>query len=442
MPKVLSRVWLPTLLFVGIPLWLEGVGRVGQPEGFLVPGWYTLPLIALLVTPLAWWRLACRGPHMARQGAWAGTVIAVILCLAPTVYLVVSTAESGPGDGFVLLAIASITMAWGVALPAGGAMGALLGWLQRAQARHATSTERAAIDAQALEVEPTVRPAHRSPLQQWLDRGTRRQVLRVTGLLSTLPLLLVAAILFICIRWKQSEIRVEVARATSPNGKWTAVSSHYGYPWGGSHHFDVRINPANQDQAAGAVVWESDRVPVSRFQWCGSDSVVVSVDVHHDEFAAGLIRTIQTHEVHGIVARTEVKLDPPFLMVSNPTKPDDLVVGSGDIHLNAHRVKDGDSTIISATIHNLGLRPALGVRVEISDDRLGIAIGKQTIDIAAGGARTIEIPWRASEPDTHSIAVRVSPYIFPEEASYTNNYAVLTVVLGREMSPDSLVDGR
>jgi hypothetical protein len=424
---------------VGLLLGVEGLGRRGPMEGLLVPGWYTLPLIALVATPIAWWRIACRGPHAGRQGALAGAILGGIFSLAPTTYVVTSIAFHGPGDLTGLVAVWMVFLAWVVALPVGAALGAVGGLALRPPGGHAATFDREQGGAAPPGRSSSSGDNTRSGWRRWLDQGERRPFLRVAALLLALPLILLLSIGFIAIQWKRAEVRVEDARVTSPNGTWVAASYSYSYRWTQAHHrFDVRLCRAGAPPVRGSLFWESEKVPVTSLRWSGNDSVVVSATIHNDEYVAWLKSTIKAHTAHDVVGRTDITLDPPFLMVSNPSKPDDLALDNDDIQLSKDPVFAGDSTMIRATVHNLGLRPAIGVRVDFDDDRLGDAIGKRTIDIVAGGATTIEMPWQPALPDTHVIAVRVSPFSFPSEESYTNNYAELRLVLGQSWRRDSM----
>jgi hypothetical protein len=179
-------------------------------------------------------------------------------------------------------------------------------------------------------------------------------------------------------------------------------------------------------------VWDSAKVPITSLEWTDQDSLLVHVDMHNDEFVPWLKSTIRTHEVRGVPMRTVIKLTPDYLMVTNPRLPDDLQVRPEDIQLSEVPVSVGDSVMIHATIHNVGLRPAMGVEVEVSDDRFEVLLGKPKVDIPAGGLASIDVPWVPAAPDTHLLAVRVDAYVFPSEADYKNNFARVPLVVAKQ----------
>jgi hypothetical protein len=108
----------------------------------------------------------------------------------------------------------------------------------------------------------------------------------------------------------------------------------------------------------------------------------------------------------------------------------DLSVDSLDIYLSKNLVVADDSVSVFVTVHNHGPSAAMGVLVTVTDERTFDELGTATLDIAANGSATAQLPWRLAEPDTHRLHVSVSPYGPPSEASLANNAANRTVILG------------
>jgi len=106
----------------------------------------------------------------------------------------------------------------------------------------------------------------------------------------------------------------------------------------------------------------------------------------------------------------------------------DLAVSADEIQLSENPPVAGDTLTVSATVHNNSSKAALGVEVELRDRRADTVLGTSTVDLAAGGAVTVQVPWVPAPPDSHEIEVKVSPYVL-DESDYVNNTAVRTFVL-------------
>lgn len=122
----------------------------------------------------------------------------------------------------------------------------------------------------------------------------------------------------------------------------------------------------------------------------------------------------------------------------------DLSVAANDISFVPNLFNAGDSVEVHAIIRNGGSEDATDAKVSVRDRRTGGTIGVSTTTIQAGGQATIQVPWQVAAPDTHEIEVSVSPYVFASEASYANNVAARTVVLGTTtgVGPRQLGSGR
>jgi sugar lactone lactonase YvrE len=118
------------------------------------------------------------------------------------------------------------------------------------------------------------------------------------------------------------------------------------------------------------------------------------------------------------------------------TNSTDLSAAANKIWITPNLFHAGDSVTVHATIHNAGTGAAMGVKVELRDQRIGLLLGTSTVDIASGSDVTVEAPWKPAAPDTHTIEVVVSPYAVELEADYTNNVATRTVVLGTPVGVD------
>jgi len=108
----------------------------------------------------------------------------------------------------------------------------------------------------------------------------------------------------------------------------------------------------------------------------------------------------------------------------------DLAVDSLDIVLSKNLVVAGDSVSVSATVHNHGPDAAMGVTVTVTDRQTFEELGRDTVDIPAGGSASVQVPWHVAAPNAHRIQVSIAPLASPAEVSLANNSAVRTVVLG------------
>ena len=131
MREMISRTWLPTLLFA-FPIfvfeWIHG-GVSPPPVG-------TLTAIAIVVVPPTWWYTAAvREAVEVGRGAASGALCGAVIVLIPAFYVMIVAAVKGPGDGpgglvaaagFVVLVIALFVM-----VTVGAGIGALAALLQK-----------------------------------------------------------------------------------------------------------------------------------------------------------------------------------------------------------------------------------------------------------------------------------------------------------------------
>ena len=119
----------------------------------------------------------------------------------------------------------------------------------------------------------------------------------------------------------------------------------------------------------------------------------------------------------------------------------DLVVMTDDIQLSRNLVAAGDSVTVQALIHNVGTTDAHNVDVAIYDVATATELGTATVNISAGDSILTAVPWVVAQPDTHVIAASIAPSLSAVEASYTNNYASRTVVVGVPVAVEAPVSG-
>jgi hypothetical protein len=424
----IADTWLPTVVAVGL-LSISDAQAI-RLAGLTIPGRLVSAAIALIATPFIWWHVTRRNPRSIGRAAFAGAILAAIFCAVPTVQIVIAIAKHGTGKGMGGLATMGMMflapVIWVMALLIGTAIGALIGVAQR-HWRIPAQFERASSVAGSRELRSS-----RSALGRWLDQGHRRTAIEVMGFLLSLPLAAIAAFGYIAFEWKRTEVHVEGVHAIATRSNRVAVAfGHRWQWWPSAHAYDVRVSEPGDDPIRGRVVWESDKVPITSLEWTDQDSLLVHVDMHNDEFVPWLMGTMKTHHAEDVALRTVVKLTPDYLMVTNPPVPDDLQVRPEDIHLGGLPVSAGDSVLIHATIHNLGVRPAMGVDVEFFDYPLGNLLGKRYVDVAPGESTSIDMPWIAAPPDTHVFLISVSPFVFAREADYKNNAARVKLVLSK-----------
>jgi hypothetical protein len=112
-----------------------------------------------------------------------------------------------------------------------------------------------------------------------------------------------------------------------------------------------------------------------------------------------------------------------------------------DIVFNPETPTDGETVIITATIHNAGTDDDVSlVVVQFFDgnpEAGGVQIGSdQTIpDIAHESTDTAQVTWTAI-PGTHDIFVRVDPYDTIQEANENNNHAFRQITVSGVALPD------
>ena len=114
----------------------------------------------------------------------------------------------------------------------------------------------------------------------------------------------------------------------------------------------------------------------------------------------------------------------------------DLAVQPLDISLSKNLPEAGDSLTVYAVVHNNSTKPAMGVTVEIRDLQSDTVLGTSTVDLAMGGAVTVQAAWVPAEPDSHEISVEVSSFVL-DESDYENNTATRVIVLGTTVGVDT-----
>lgn len=103
----------------------------------------------------------------------------------------------------------------------------------------------------------------------------------------------------------------------------------------------------------------------------------------------------------------------------------DLAISASDIAFSNANPKHGDNVTITATIYNIGDADVKNVKILFFDGdpaNSGVSIGEGTIDLPAGGATNVSVPWKAVR-GTHTIHVIIDPFSDCLEQSYDNNRA-------------------
>lgn len=108
---------------------------------------------------------------------------------------------------------------------------------------------------------------------------------------------------------------------------------------------------------------------------------------------------------------------------------EDLAIYTSDIQLSKNVPQAGDSLTVLATLRNNSSKAALGIDVQIRDLRTGAVLGSSLVDLGAGSAVVVQIPWVPAAPDSHELQVQITPYVL-DESNYANNTASRVIVLG------------
>jgi triacylglycerol esterase/lipase EstA (alpha/beta hydrolase family) len=122
-------------------------------------------------------------------------------------------------------------------------------------------------------------------------------------------------------------------------------------------------------------------------------------------------------------------------------QPHDLYIGVGDLQMIKNVAGVSDSVLLLVTVRNADVDAAFDVGVSVSDKRFGVVMYDGEIDIPANGATVISVPWRVDIPDTHTVEVVISPYVFEYESNYDNNVLERQVVLGEPLGVDPSHEG-
>jgi uncharacterized protein YjbI with pentapeptide repeats len=191
-------------------------------------------------------------------------------------------------------------------------------------------------------------------------------------------------------------------------------------------NINLRVRDTTLDQTIGTTV-----IPVISSNGIQTASILwysVSQGSHTIEAFADYTYTIaEGDESNNLANKT--------ITISSAPLPD-LSISTADITFSPSNPTEGDSVLVSATIHNIGDTWASNVNYEIIDTTLSQTIATGTIGyIDTGLQKTVSYVWNSVAKGTHTVKVTVDPTNSITEKSETNNEASKDIIVSPIIYP-------